>query len=224
MGLGNKLLLSQATGYTVTFLLSLCVVVPLSINTKNFRGHCLLYTTGYFDNDGGYLRASWASSSYCSFVLFVGVMMMVMSVIQVVRFSVFLFKGVDSSFLSAFLDTVINLLVTGFIFVASVIVTGGLHTWCNTVMQRFPSCDDAELLQIDEKDGIDTFGFYIQMGTVQFGSWSSWVCWVLLTVLSTRKLCRYHQEENIRISMARERRRLLDPSQCPSYTNPAMPF
>ena len=49
---------------------------------------------------------------------------------------------------------------------------------------------------------------FIYINNLQFGAWASWVCWVGLSVFSTLKLCRYHQQENIRSSMARERARL----------------
>jgi hypothetical protein len=48
------------------------------------------------------------------------------------------------------------------------------------------------------------------MGTAQFGAWASWACWVGLTVFAVLKLCRYHQLENMRVSMYRERQRLIN--------------
>jgi hypothetical protein len=48
------------------------------------------------------------------------------------------------------------------------------------------------------------------MGTAQFGAWASWACWVGLTVFAVLKLCRYHQMENMRVSMYRERQRLIN--------------
>lgn len=50
------------------------------------------------------------------------------------------------------------------------------------------------------------------MGTAQFGAWASWACWVGLTVFAVLKLCRYHQLENMRVSMYRERQRLINGS------------
>ncbi|KAK8384301.1 hypothetical protein O3P69_009222 [Scylla paramamosain] len=38
---------------------------------------------------------------------------------------------------------------------------------------------------------------------------AAWVCWVGLTMFAMLKLCKYHQQENIRVSMARERARLV---------------
>ncbi|XP_067119994.1 transmembrane protein 179 [Centruroides vittatus] len=220
MGRGNFLLLSQTTGYVVAFILSLCLVVPLSINLDNFKEHCLLYTTGTFQDDGNF-KPEWASTSYCYYTMLVGIILLLTSIIQTIRMSVFLFRGIDSSFLSAFLDTVDNLLLTALSLIAAIIVTGGFKKWCDAVTERFASCDNASIMDIDKDDDIRTAGFYIQMGTVQFAIWSSWVCWVFLTVLSTCKLCRYHEQENVIVSMARERQRIISSSNSgPLYTLP----
>lgn len=48
------------------------------------------------------------------------------------------------------------------------------------------------------------------MGTAQFGVWGSFASWVGLCVFAMLKLCRYHQLENIRVSMYRERQRLIN--------------
>ena len=92
-------------------------------------------------------------------------------------------------------------------------------------------CSYAEDEKIDQADGINTSGFYLLMGTAQvyttnnwrplwnnhfsfvvvvetptkFGAWASWACWTGAAVCAVLKLCRYHQRENIRVSMAKER-------------------
>jgi hypothetical protein len=92
---------------------------------------------------------------------------------------------------------------------AALVITLGFHAWCKAITQRFEACEDASDNDIDRKDGIDMSGFYMQMGTAQFGAWTSWACCVGLCVFSTLKLCRYHQQENMRISMAHARERLI---------------
>ena len=62
-------------------------------------------------------------------------------------------------------------------------------------------CEMAAGNAIDKEDGIETSGFHIEMGTAQFGAWASWACWVGLSVFAVLKLCRYHQLENMRVSM-----------------------
>ncbi|XP_035206920.1 transmembrane protein 179-like [Stegodyphus dumicola] len=211
MAVNNVLLLFQATGYLVALMLSLCIVAPLTLNLQYFKGHCLLFTTGNFGDDGNF-NADWASKGYCIYTLFVGSLLVLISLIQSVRMFYMLRKETDSSFLSAFLDCLMTLLLSVMVFAASILVTLGFKTWCDAVTQRFRSCDDASIMEISKADNVQTKGFFLQVGTVQFGIWSSWVCWVLLTVLSTLKLCRYHEKEVIRVSMARQRQKIIN--QC----------
>ena len=60
---------------------------------------------------------------------------------------------------------------------------------------------------IDKADGIDSSGFFFQMSVANFGIWVSFTMWIILLTFSLVKLCRYHQEENLRVSMAKERKR-----------------
>ena len=79
---------------------------------------------------------------------------------------------------------------------------------------------------IDRADGVNPEGFYMQMFTAQLGAWLSWATWLVvkptkrvwiqskpmfsfwclprffrcgLLVFALLKLCRYHQQENIRV-------------------------
>lgn len=219
MPVNNILLLLQATGYVVALLLSLCSVVPLIINLQCFKSHCLLFTTGNFADDGNFIP-EWASKGYCIYTMFVGSLLVVVSFVQTIRMFSMLRKETDSTFLSAFLDCIMMFLLAVMVFIASVLVTIGFKTWCDAVIQRFRSCDEASVtsvMKIGQTDDVQTKGFYLQIGTLQFGIWSSWVCCVLLTVLSTLKLCRYHEQERIRVSMARERQRIIH--QCDKDSN-----
>lgn len=216
MALSNILLLSQIAGYVIGLILSLCIVVPMSLHQDEFRGHCLLLSTGSWQESDGQFLVDWASQAYCNYIIFVGVMLFVVSAIQIYRLSMCVYKGTDISFLSAFIDVVSSMLLCGFIVIAAVIVTLGFMTWCQDMTQRFPSCEAAAGQDIDKKDGIHTTGFYIEMGTAQFGTWASFATWVGLSVFALLKLCRYHQLENIRVSMYRERQRLINEGGSPT--------
>lgn len=50
----------------------------------------------------------------------------------------------------------------------------------------------------------------------KFGAWAAFATWVGLAVFSTLKVCRYHQLENIQVSMYRERQRLVNESGSPT--------
>lgn len=79
----------------------------------------------------------------------------------------FLCKGTDSSFLSAFVDVVSSMILCAMSIIVALMVTLGFMVWCQNMTQRFPSCEMAAGQAIDIQDGIDTSGFYIQLGTAQ---------------------------------------------------------
>lgn len=54
------------------------------------------------------------------------------------RLSMFMYKGIDSSFLSAFLEAVGCILLCGLAVSAAVMVTLGFMTWCQNIVERFP--------------------------------------------------------------------------------------
>ena len=87
---------------------------------------------------------------------------------------------------------------------------------------KFTISAEATGSTIDKSDGIDSSGFYFQMSVAQFGIWASLSIWVILLTFSTVKLCRFHHEENLRVSMAKERKRLLNEdlvSEVPVHTS-----
>lgn len=114
---------------------------------------------------------------------------------HIFRLSVLMYKGEDSSFISAFVEAVGCTLLCGLVVTAAVLVTLGFMTWCQNIIERFPryvlyrilnslqsfyekfsmsivchcisSCEDAAGQDIDKKDNISTNGFYIEIGTVQ---------------------------------------------------------
>ncbi|XP_013190948.1 transmembrane protein 179 [Amyelois transitella] len=223
MALTNVLLLSQIAGYIISLILSLCITVPMSMHQDEFSGHCLLFSGGTWGPDDGQLQVSWASKAYCNYVIVVGVLMFIVSCVQIYRLSLFMYKGIDSSFLSAFLEAVGCMLICGFAVSAAVIVTLGFMTWCNTIVQRFPSCEDAAGQDIDKKDNIATKGFYVQIGSTQFGAWGAFATWVGLAVFSLLKVCRYHQLQNIQVSMYRERQRLVNENESPPVARSSPP-
>ncbi|XP_012522962.1 transmembrane protein 179-like [Monomorium pharaonis] len=210
MALSNILLLSQIAGYVVAFILSLCIIVPMSLHQDEFRGHCLLFSTGVWQESDGQFVVSWASRAYCNYTIFIGLILLVTSTIQIYRLSLFMYRGEDSSFLSAFVDVVTSIILTTVTLIAAIIVTLGFMTWCQCMTKRFPSCELAAGNDIDKADDIDTSGFYIELGAAQFGIWSSLSVWVGLAVFAVLKLLRYHQLENMKVSMYRERQRLIE--------------
>lgn len=208
MGVGNLLLLTQATSYVITLILGLCLIAPLCCHHVNFKGNCLLFTTGSWRETDGQLIVDWANSAYCNISIFVGCLLVAISIIQFFRMARLLFRGIDSSFLSAFVDTLVGSFCMLLIFFVSVMITVGLEAWCDTMTLRFSSCQEATMTDINKN--ITSSQFFVQMGMALFSAWAGWVIWVGVTVLAIVKVCKYYQEENVMVSMARERQRLIN--------------
>lgn len=87
-------------------------------------------------------------------------------------------------------------------------MTKGFSIWCSAVTERFASCQVSEAaMTIYELPDIITSHFFIEMGTVQFGIWTSLVLNVFLLALASRKVFVFHERANIAVSMAKERLR-----------------
>lgn len=160
------------------------------------------------ENDGQF-KANWASQAYCNYTILVGLSLFLICAAQIYRLSLLMYRSEDSSFLSAFIDVVSSVFLTTLTLIAAVMITLGFMTWCQCMTKRFQSCELAAGNDIDKEDGIDTSGFHIELGVAQFGAWSSLSVWVGLSVFAVLKLLRYHQLENMKVSMYRERQRLI---------------
>lgn len=96
MGLGNILLLSQVVGFFISFLVSFFIFIPIAANVKDFNGHCLLYAEGNIDNTTlGYVDIQWGSDSACGFNIFMGVIIMLLSLFFLIWESIYLYKNTD---------------------------------------------------------------------------------------------------------------------------------
>ncbi|XP_014275059.1 transmembrane protein 179 [Halyomorpha halys] len=225
MALNNVILLSQMAGYVIAFILSLCIAIPMTLHQDEFRGHCLLFSSGEWQ-DSGQFFVHWASQAYCNYTIFVGVVLSIISILQIYRMSILIYKGTDSNFLSAFFDVVGCFVLCGLSLIAALVITFGFIVWCNDMTMRFPSCDMASGQDIDKQDGIDTSNFYIELGTAQFGAWASMACWVGLSIFALLKMFQQHEIQNMRASMLRERQHLINetgsekqPKSFPETTN-----
>ena len=173
----------------------------------------MLFSTGNWTESNGQFVADWASTIYCEYTVIVGLLLFIAAAIQIYRLSMLLYKGEDSSFFSAFIDVLLSIFLTSFTLIAAMIITLGFMTWCDSMTKRFPSCQLAAGNDIDRADNIDTSGFNIELGAAQFATWSSLSIWVGLSVFAVLKLLRYHQLENMKVSMYRERQKLNEERQ-----------
>lgn len=127
------------------------------------------------------------------------------------RLAILVYRELESSFLALFFDVVFGITLCAMTIVAAIIITLGFMTWCSDMTERFPSCDVADGQNITNVElNIQTSGFYIEMGTAQFGAWASFAVWVGLSVFALLKLINNHQLRNMKVSMYIERQRLVN--------------
>lgn len=211
MALSNVLLLSQIAGHVIAFILSLCIFVPLSVHLHQFNHHCLLFTTGDWREDDGLFDAQWASQGYCNFPTVTGILAFLISGIEIYRLTRIVLKQEEPSFLSLFLGVFFGIILLAMTVLSAIMITFGFIVWCSQMTQRFPSCEIAAGQNITKEDQkISTSGFYIEMGTAQFGAWGSFAIWVGLSVFALLKLINNHQMRNMKVSMYLERQRLMN--------------
>lgn len=210
MGLSNVLLLSQLAGHVIGFILSVCITIPLLIHVREFNGHCLLFTTGQWQEEDGLFNAEWASKGFCNYPIIIGFFLFVICLAQIYRLTLIIRNQTESSFFALFMDCFLSLIMCALVVLAAIMITLGFIVWCSDMTQRFPSCDIADGQNITKEADINTSGFFIEMGTAQFGAWSSFAVWVGLSMFALLKLINNHQLNNMRVSMYLERQRLVN--------------
>ncbi|XP_067628324.1 transmembrane protein 179 [Eurosta solidaginis] len=209
MALGNVFLLSQIAGHVILVILSLCMLVPMAMSIHEFGGHCLLFTTGKWREEDGMFEANWSSTGLCDFPLFTAIFLFLVSTMQIYRFAR---MNDEASFLSLFVDVVLGIWMLASSILSAIMITLGFIVWCDGMTERFPSCETAAGQNIihGDQDKIDTSGFYIEMGTAQFGAWGAFAISVGVGVIALLKLIQNHQVRNIKVSMYLERQRVVN--------------
>ena len=91
----NIFLINQTAGYIVTLILSFVIIIPISFHLSNFKGNCSLFTRGTFIEDDGRFEPDWASCFYCGWTLFVGIITLIASFVQIIRMIRFIKNGAD---------------------------------------------------------------------------------------------------------------------------------
>jgi len=212
------LLVILCAAYSVNVILGISFVTSLTHHLYSFSTHCLLFTTGRYE-DNGEFTPDWATRFYCIFSIFVAGLSIVVAFYELFKTSLMLYKGTRETFAIAFKMTFFALLLSLFILISGIIVSAGFATWCNAVEERFSKgCEAAAASMVisNNTQAIKVDGFFTDLETGQFSLWSSFVVWVLALTISGRMLFVAHERANIRISMAKERRRYILP---PDHAN-----
>lgn len=212
------LLVLLCAAYSVCIILGISFTISLSNHLYSFANHCLLFTRGKYEDNGDF-TPDWASPCYCYFSLIIAAISVIIALFELVRTSVMLYRGSRETFAITFKMTFSALLMVIFILVSGIIVSAGFAVWCDAVEERFSKgCEAAAASMVisNNTQDISVTGFFTDLETSQFSIWSSLVVWVFALTISGRMLFVAHERANIRISMARERRRYNHP---PDHAN-----
>lgn len=108
----------------------------------------------------------WASSGFCNFPLVTGILMSIISCIQIYRY---VRMKDEESFLALFIDVVLGIWMLAMSIISSIMITLGFIVWCDGMTERFPTCGITAGQPIihANTENIDNSGFYIEMGTAQ---------------------------------------------------------
>ncbi|KAG9336558.1 hypothetical protein JZ751_002905 [Albula glossodonta] len=212
----DNFIFAQCILYFLAFVFGFIAVVPLSENSDDFQGKCLLFTRGMWQNENitvakqRFIIEEWGPESSCSFITFVGIVSLILSAVQAWRLLFFLCKGHDDSIFNAFLNLLLSAFVVFAIFVASTIVTVGFNLWCDAITEdgTMPSsCED--LQDTDLELGLDNSSFYDQFAIAQFGLWAAWLTWLGITMLAFLKVYHNYRQEDLLDSLIHEKELLL---------------
>ncbi|KTG02346.1 hypothetical protein cypCar_00019130 [Cyprinus carpio] len=97
----DNFIFAQCILYFLAFVFGFIAIVPLSENTEDFRGKCLLFTRGMWQNENitvskqRFIIEEWGPQSSCSFITAVGIASLVLSAVQAWRLLFFICKGHD---------------------------------------------------------------------------------------------------------------------------------
>lgn len=95
MGVGNIFLLTQLTAFLLCLIMSFFIFIPMAVNQEEFSGNCLLYATGTWDNTSQLASVDWGPSSACGFSIFIGVVLMILSLCYTCLYCVYLARDAD---------------------------------------------------------------------------------------------------------------------------------
>ncbi|XP_064602818.1 transmembrane protein 179-like [Liolophura sinensis] len=229
MGIGNILVFAQVVFFFCVFFLSFFFYIPMSVNVGDFKGNCLLNADGKWernqsagDQTAQLQIVQWGSQGSCNFAVFIGVIEMILGAIYVVWESMHLCKGTDSLWLEAFITCMVCCVVMVMVFAAALTISSGFQVWCALLLKpgsEIHSCEQGQYIPFASELGLNTSRYFTDLQIAQFGAWSSWFCWVALSMLAIVKIYRYSKQEAFLTSMNQERERLLQRLGPPSEEN-----
>ncbi|KAG7237710.1 hypothetical protein INR49_031887 [Caranx melampygus] len=204
MELDRRLLLAHCAVHALSIVAGLLVVVPMALNGSAFKGRCALFSTGYWRTEDraeltgqpGTSLTWWCSS---------GARRLPASSPHL-SVSSRAVRTLFSSFLTVLLSVCVLFLSGG----ASVILSLGLFSWCDTVTDdntRPYSCAESQSvpLYLD----VDTSSFYTELSLAQASLWGVTALWLAQSILAFLRLYHSHSQNISGPCLPREKELLL---------------
>lgn len=222
MELDRRLLLAHCTAHALSVVAGLLVVVPMALNGSAFKGRCALFSTGYWrtnnwaeataqPGDVSHLVVQqWGPPAACQFTTFVGIFTVLYGAAQGWRCLFYLHGRHDDTLFSSFLTVLLSVCVLFLSGGASVILSLGLVSWCDTVTndntQPF-SCAESQSvpLYLD----VDTSSFYTELSLAQVSLWCVTALWLAQSILAVLRLYHSHSQHMSGPCRPREKELLL---------------
>ncbi|XP_072283539.1 transmembrane protein 179 [Pyxicephalus adspersus] len=215
----NNFLFAQCILYFLAFLFSFIAVVPLTENSADFHGKCLLFTEGVWLSGNVSMEREhfsveeWGPGPACSFSLLTAITALLAAALQAWRTLYLLCKGHDHSFFYAFLNLLISSFVVFVTFIASTIVSVGFNMWCDAITEKGSMPNSCEELQDRDLElNIENSSFYDQFAIAQFGLWAAWLAWLGITILAFLKVYHNYRQEDLLDSLIQEKEHLIGKS------------
>ncbi|XP_034454476.1 transmembrane protein 179 [Hippoglossus hippoglossus] len=236
MELDRRLLLAHCAVHALSFAAGLLVVVPMALNGSAFKGRCALFSTGYWRTESRaeapeqpgdvsqLVVQQWGPLAACQFATFVGIFSVLYGAAQGWRCLFYLHGRHDDTLFSSFLTVLLSVCVLFLSGGASVLLSMGLASWCDTVTDnntRPYSCAESQSvpLYLD----VDTSSFYTELNLAQVSLWGVTALWLAQSILAFLRLYHSHSQHISGPCLPREKELLLGHSPSESGSSPSPP-
>lgn len=233
MELDRRLLLAHCTVHALSICAGLLVVVPMALNGSAFKGRCALFSSGFWTGDNRETLSDqetkphlvvqqWGPLSACQFATFVGIFTLLYGSVQGWRSLFYLHGKHDDTLFSSFLTMLLSVCMFFLSGGASVILSLGLVTWCDTVTDHNKkpfSCVEAEsvTLHLD----VNTSSFYTDLRLAEISLWAVTALWLTQCILAFLRLYHSHCQCMSRPCLLREKQCLLGYSPSDGLPSPS---
>ncbi|KAK5896927.1 hypothetical protein CesoFtcFv8_010039 [Champsocephalus esox] len=207
MELARRLLLAHCAAHALSVAAGLLVVVPMALNGSAFKGRCALFSTGFWRTEdraeltgqpgdvSQLVVQQWGHPAACQFATFVGIFTVLYGAAQGWRSLFYLHGRHDDTLFSSFLTVVLSVCVLFLSGGASVILSLGFYSWCDTVTKlntRPYSCAESQSvpLYLD----VDTSSFYTELSLAQASLWGVTALWLAHSILAFLRLYHSHSQ------------------------------